>query len=882
MSHASSEEKRPARTDASSSPLPPTLIQTNEDRLRQLTESAGLGLVRYLFRPQRGFAYVSPALARLLGRPPEDFYANPDLGVHLAHPDDLALVSNLVQGLEFAEESLIRLRRGEGAYVWLNVKRLPILDASGQFCGFDAITIDVSGHREAELSRAASEAQFRAIFVEAPMGIALLDRAGRIQEANRAFEEILGYRSAELCAAGFPNLTHPDDLAAEARLFWELAAERRSRYQIEKRMYHRSGQLIWTRASVARQSASAGSKTFAITLLEDITERKRADEASRLEDERVLRRETFLAEISKRLADTLDFQTTLASIARLVIPELADWSTVDVVGDGGAIRRVAVGCVDSSLASLSQDIQDWQPSALEANGGLADVARKGTAILYREIHDEAPNREINLLASRGLLQRAGIHSVIAVPIRVQGRILGSLTLGGLASRRRYNTEDLRLAEEVANRAALAIESARAYQAEQSARAIAEEGERRGAYLAEVSGMLSASLDYGAVLENVARLSVPAFADWCIVDLIEGEDTIHRVAAACADPAWTSHAQSQRRRFPRTDISVRGSAMVIQSRQSLLLSQLQTETLTNLTKDPALNARLVALGLHSVLIIPIQAHDRILGALSLITAESRRPYTPMDQQFAEEIARRIALAVDNARLYREAREAIRAREEFMAVAAHELKTPVTGLRLAAQVAIRRLTTESTTESGRLHQALMMLDQQSRKLARLIEQLLDVARIEGGRLALSREETDLSALIVGAVATAREQSPERTIIFDPAAPILAWVDPLRFEQIITNLLDNARKYSPADRPIEVRMALSGSDRLEITVRDWGAGIAPEHRAHIFDRFYQAERGTHATGMGLGLYISQQIIKLHDGTLHVEFPSDGGSKFIIALAI
>lgn len=852
--------------------------------MRQLAEGAGLGLARYYYRPQRGVAYLSPVLSDLLGYSPDDFYRDPDLGVRLAHPDDLTLISNLTHGLTLPEQSVLRLRRRDGQYAWLDVRCLPILDANGDVCGFDALAIDVTLQQESERSRAAIDAQFQAIFAEAPVGIALLDRAGRIQESNRAFGEILGYSTAELREAGFPRLTHPDDLATEARLFWELAAGQRSRYQIEKRLYHRSGRLIWARTSVARQTASTGSSTFAIALLEDITDRKQAEATARHEDERALWRETFLAEVSKRLADSLDFQTTLISIAKLVVPEFGDWSVIDVVTPNESIRRVAVAYSDPDQDSLAREIQDWQPPVPAEAGGINDVARGGTAILYREMSDEALDREINLLASRDVIQRAGITSIIAVPIRIHDRILGALTLAGLASRPRYHADDLRLAEEVANRAALAIESARAYQAEQHARAVAEEGERRSAYLAEVSSLLSASLDYETTLENLARLSVPAFADWCSVELLEGADTIHRVAVACADPTWSAFAQSQRRRFPLDAPDVAGSIAVLRSGQSIKLSRLRPEAIERLTADSAYAAFLRELGLRSILVVPIRAGNHILGVLSLATAESHRDFGAADQRFAEEIARRIALAVENARLYRAAREAVQAREEFMAVAAHELKTPVTGLRLAAQVAVRRLLAEFAPDPDKLRLALITIDQQSHKLAILIEQLLDVARIEAGRLALSPEETNLTALVRDVITAAEGHPGGHEITFESTTPVFARVDPLRFEQVITNLLDNARKYSPVDRPIEVKLeerpGHSSPAQIELSVRDWGNGVRPEHRAYIFDRFYQAEQGTHATGMGLGLYVSRQIIELHRGTIRAEFPSDGGSRFIITL--
>jgi len=269
----------------------------------------------------------------------------------------------------------------------------------------------------------------------------------------------------------------------------------------------------------------------------------------------------------------------------------------------------------------------------------------------------------------------------------------------------------------------------------------------------------------------------------------------------------------------------------------------------------------------------------------LLATGVRRYGEADLALAEELAHRAALAIDNARLYREARTAVQTRDEFLSVAAHELKTPVTSLRGFAQLTLRRLARDGRVEPGPLGKALETVDRQSEKLTRLVSQLLDVSRIEAGKLALDRTSADLVAIIELLVANAGATTHRHTIVLEapPSAPGL--VDLVRFEQVVTNLLDNAIKYSPRGGEIRVQVDLPSPGTMRLAVCDHGIGISPEKRRHIFDRFYQAHSGSHRTnmtGMGLGLYVSRQIVELHGGEIHAEFPAEGGSRFVVTLPI
>jgi PAS domain S-box-containing protein len=231
---------------------------------------------------------------------------------------------------------------------------------------------------------------------------------------------------------------------------------------------------------------------------------------------------------------------------------------------------------------------------------------------------------------------------------------------------------------------------------------------------------------------------------------------------------------------------------------------------------------------------------------------------------------------------EAEAALRLRDEFLSIASHELRTPIASLSGYAQLILRQLSREGHLEPERVAQALDVIKGQADKLARLISQLLDISRLEAGKLALECQPTDLVALVGQVVAGVRARFDGHPVAIAAPPSLEAEVDPLRLEQVLNNLLDNAIKYSPEGGPIEVAVSRSADDALEIAVRDRGLGIPPEKRARIFERFYQAHGNGHRSGMGLGLYVSRQVVELHGGEIRAEFPEDGGSRFIVRLPV
>jgi signal transduction histidine kinase len=293
-------------------------------------------------------------------------------------------------------------------------------------------------------------------------------------------------------------------------------------------------------------------------------------------------------------------------------------------------------------------------------------------------------------------------------------------------------------------------------------------------------------------------------------------------------------------------------------------------LPRLVSDAAVGALLVA---------PIATPSEQLGVIE-VYSPTPRAFSADDADLLTALAATAAIALQNARLYQDARAAIGLREDFLSAAAHELKTPLTGLLASAQYVVRVLDAEGRVDPTSLRQRLATIDDQAHKLARLVEQLLDVSRLEAGRLRVEMSETDLAALVATVAVAARARTTRHGIRLHGPESVRALVDPFRVEQVVTNLVDNAIKYSPNGGPIDVAVDRVGPDRVEIRVTDRGIGIPAEHRDRIFDRFYQANAGAHYGGLGLGLYISRQIVELHGGSLDVELPDEGGARFIVRL--
>ncbi len=412
---------------------------------------------------------------------------------------------------------------------------------------------------------------------------------------------------------------------------------------------------------------------------------------------------------------------------------------------------------------------------------------------------------------------------------------------------------------------------------------------RKEFLTEATPALATVLDATVTLTTLARLAIPRLADWCAIDMLANDGTIQHVAVQHVDPAKIAFAEDIGKRYPTPDDATTGVPNVIRTGISELWASVPEELLVAGAVD-AEHLRLIrALQLHSAMVVPLKTRGRVLGAMTFVYAESKRSYTEDDLHFAEELGRRAAIAVDNAKLYeseqqarRNADLANRAKDDFLATVSHELRTP-----LSAMLGWTRLLRSGDLTPEKRERALATIERNCLTQAQLIEDLLDVSRIVSGKLRLDVQSVEMADIVEHAVESLRLASEAKSVrivsaLDDQAGPIMG--DPHRLQQVVWNLLSNAIKFTPKGGHIFLAVERVDSS-LRITVRDTGHGISPEFLSHVFERFKQADGATTRAygGLGLGLAISRHIVELHGGTISVESKgANQGTTFTVLIPI
>ena len=406
---------------------------------------------------------------------------------------------------------------------------------------------------------------------------------------------------------------------------------------------------------------------------------------------------------------------------------------------------------------------------------------------------------------------------------------------------------------------------------------------RAAFLSEVGKVLAGSLDYETTLKGVANLAVPSIADWCAVDIVGEGGKIERLAVAHVDPEKAELAKTVRARYedPNSPNSV---AYVVRTSTPALVPVITDGMVVAAAHGDQERIDLVrSLGLMSYLCVPLVAHGRTLGALTFSTAASSgRQYTQDDVEFAEDVAARAAIAVDNAQAYMEARAANQLKDEFLATLSHELRTP-----LNAILGYSRLIRSGMLEPAKQARALDTIERNATVLTQIVGDVLDVSRIITGKIRLNIQPVDVPSVIRNALETITPAADAKQLsvntILDPrASPVSG--DPDRLQQIVWNLVSNAVKFTPKGGRIQVVLERIDS-RVEIVVSDTGVGIKAEFLPFVFERFRQGDAGIarEHTGLGLGLAIVRHLVELHGGTAGAESGGPGqGSTFRVRLPL
>jgi PAS domain S-box-containing protein len=415
------------------------------------------------------------------------------------------------------------------------------------------------------------------------------------------------------------------------------------------------------------------------------------------------------------------------------------------------------------------------------------------------------------------------------------------------------------------------------------------------YLAEISKVLSSSLDYEVTLQRVADLMVPHMADWCSVDMLNDEGSVDLMAVAHIDPAkvaWAWELRSQQK--PRMD-EPRGLANVLRTGQSELYAEIPEELILAAARNEEELALIRQIGFKSIVIVPLQAHGQVLGGLTLVWSETDRRYNENDVLFAEEVAQRAAMAVDNARLYRQARHAeaqlkqlnegleLRVAErtaelqrrnqeldQFAYVASHDLRSPLRGIDLLA--------TWITEDAGELlpptcHDHIQRLHGRVGRMERLLDDLLSYSRAD--RQQSVAEEID-TAKLVATIVDLLTPPPGFRIVLEGEMPVIV-TEPVPLEVVIRNIVDNAIKHHHHPQEGLVRISAQDQDEfVSFCIADNGPGIAPQFHDRVFQVFQTLKPRDQVEGSGMGLAVVRKVLESRGGSIRIESDEGQGAAF------
>ena len=411
---------------------------------------------------------------------------------------------------------------------------------------------------------------------------------------------------------------------------------------------------------------------------------------------------------------------------------------------------------------------------------------------------------------------------------------------------------------------------------EEARAAAERAERRTAQIAEASEIFSSTLDFHATLENLAHFMVPWFADGCLLDVVAGPSEFRRLEAIHR----TRHAEAQRLlEFGPTEGSLAISAHTIRTGEPVLVPVVADETLRPFTRSEEHYEALMALRPVSFLVVPLAARGTIMGALTCLRTDGATPYDASDVTLAAEVARRAALAADNARLYHQAQHATRARDDILGVVSHDLRNPLSAIAMCSGALL-----ESPADASSTQYLLETIQRSADWMKTLIQDLLDVASLDSGKLRIERGAMDVRATLDEACELFEQGAQERQVslsveVPEPVPDVQA--DRGRILQVLSNLVGNALKFTPAGGRITLR-AWRREGMVHVTVSDTGSGIPQEELPHIFDRHWHKQRNARERGTGLGLAIASGLVEAHGGRIWAESEPGKGSDFHLTLPI
>jgi PAS domain S-box-containing protein len=717
-----------------------------------------------------------------------------------------------------------------------------------------------------EPTESESEAQLRLVMNTLPGLIAYVDRHLCYRFVNARHSEWFG-RSGQ----DFTGHTVPEVLGQELFSFVKPYVERALAGETvvyEHTYAYRPDLIRDVQVTYLPDRDGNGIVKGFVVVLEDITARKLAER----KQQEIDRQLSLLIEASGKLLASPDSTGVLRNILDLAkhFVEADGYSVWRKDNEG---RRWQIKAMSGLSESYSQCITDL--------GGVAEkLPREPFAV---EDVEQSPFADLR----REAYKSEGIRSLITVPLQIHGELSGTLVFY-YRTRHRFTELETRVAAALGNLAAAALSTAELYARETELRRHAEAEERKAQLLASAGQVLSSSLNYEETLAAVVDLAVPVFADWASIDVFDENDELHRVAMKHIDPAKIAMGHEFRRKYPPDERDA--GMMVMRTGKSILVPEITDELLAQGARDEDHLKMIRELGLKSVILVPLRANERTFGLLSFVTAESNRQYSEADLAFAEDLGRRAATAVHNARLFTESTDAQKALQrsnaqlqranedlnQFAYSASHDLQEPLRIMAIYSQLLNRKYESELDEKA---REYLSFIVDGAKRMETLLRDLLifiQAVNINHGEL----PGVNTCAALEKAVANLKRGVIESRADIRYSELPKVRIQEIHLVQLFQNIIGNAIKYRGDEKPIIEIGARGDGAACEIYVKDNGIGIAPEYQTQIFGLFKRLHNWDKYPGTGIGLAICQKIVERYGGRIWVESTGRSGSTFRFTL--